>query len=75
MAGRTAGRHWGCRPVSETETEKLNALEDDEPTESEGVMDRGDIFRAAYTLVTSLTWAETPSVLDVIRVAEFMGDR
>ncbi|MEW1551383.1 hypothetical protein [Streptomyces tsukubensis] len=36
-------------------------------------LDRSDVIRAAYTLITSLEWGTyQPDVFDVLRVAEFL---
>jgi hypothetical protein len=52
----------------------VTAIDAGEPTDTERVMDRADIFRAAYTLVMSLTWDRSPDVMDVARVAEFLEE-
>lgn len=50
----------------------LTAIDAGDPTTTEIVMDRADIFRAAYKLVFSLEWDRSPDVMDVTRVAEFL---
>lgn len=51
----------------------MTGIDAGETTETEVVMDRADIFRAAYALVRSLEWSGyTVDVMDVTRVAEFL---
>lgn len=42
------------------------------PSLAEDIMDKAEIFRAAYRLVASLEWDRKPDVMDVTRVAEFL---
>lgn len=53
----------------------MTAIDAGEPTPTEEVFDRADIFRAAYALVYSLEWVRMPDVMDVTRVAEFLEER
>lgn len=53
----------------------MTTIDAGEPTTTEIVLDRADIFRAAYALVNSLSWDRSPDVLDVTRVAEFLEER
>lgn len=53
----------------------MTAIDAGDETDAERVLDRTDIFRAAYALVFSLQWDRTPDVLDVTRVAEFLEER
>lgn len=53
----------------------MTAIDAGEPTPTELVFDRADLFRAAYALVKSLEWDERVCVLDVTRVAEFLEER
>lgn len=53
----------------------MTAIDAGEPVAEENVMDRSDIFRAAYALVKGLEWARDFDVLDVTRVAEFLEER
>lgn len=50
----------------------MTSIDAGEPTTTELVFDRADLFRAAYKLVMSLEWDDRVTVLDVTRVAEFL---
>ncbi|MFJ9213023.1 hypothetical protein [Streptomyces sp. NPDC102264] len=53
----------------------MTEIDAGEPTATEKIMDRADVFRAAHVLVTSLDWGgSTADVIDVLRVAEFLVD-
>lgn len=53
----------------------MTAIDVGEETHTEVIMDRADVFRAAYALVKGLEWARDFDVLDVTRVAEFLEER
>ncbi|WP_328742933.1 hypothetical protein OG436_29520 [Streptomyces caniferus] len=44
-----------------------------EPTETELVMDRADLFRAAWALLRDLQRTDSPDVMEVATVADFLG--
>ncbi|MEU7243391.1 hypothetical protein [Streptomyces sparsogenes] len=43
-----------------------------EPTKTDAIADRIDLFRLAVALVKETEWAEQPSVPDVTRLAEYL---
>lgn len=52
----------------------MTAIDAGDVTDTERVMDRTDIFRAAYKLVRSLEWDRDPTPGDVVAVAWFLED-
>ncbi|MFI7096409.1 hypothetical protein [Streptomyces lydicus] len=44
-----------------------------EPTETELVMDRADMFRAAWALLRDLQNTDTPDVMEVAQVADYLS--
>lgn len=44
-----------------------------EPTETELVMDRADLFRAAWALLRDLQGADSPDVMEVAQVADYLS--
>ncbi|BDM70583.1 hypothetical protein HEK616_40700 [Streptomyces nigrescens] len=44
-----------------------------EPTEVEDVMDRAEYFRAAWALLRDLQNTDTPDVMEVAQVADYLS--
>ncbi|MFJ5103199.1 hypothetical protein [Streptomyces sp. NPDC088554] len=53
----------------------MTEIDAGDPTPTEKIMDRADVFRASYKLIKSLDWSGyTVDVHDVARVAEFLAE-
>lgn len=51
----------------------MSEIDAGEPSEVEFVMDRADMFRAAYVLLQQLQNTATPDVMEVAQVADYLS--
>ncbi|MFD9205947.1 hypothetical protein ACFVZM_06665 [Streptomyces sioyaensis] len=51
----------------------MSEIDAGEPTETELIMDRADIFRAAWALLRDLQESDSPDVMEVAQVADYLS--